>query len=315
MFRVFLGAPTKNDISKDPASFRWQNVSSTSPSASTRPAGTQPFPPATLQAASVRISQFYKHIIFDDEEGDEGAPDGTFLEGQTTAISWDESLEDGEPGAETIDKSKSAVLPRDDTYATQEETQDISAYSSDASSIIRFPSYTFDLHALLTLAKLTKAPAYSKASVLAVVLELEGPDVIRIKKGPDAGKEVSLLKMILGDDEGSVCKLTAWREIAECWGAEDASGIKRGDVVSNFFNSLLFLDLSISKETTASSSASATLTASPNLKSRVQICFRTMPSSSEDMQYRPDLRLGYSDATVRKVGAVVSWFEGMAGLN
>ncbi|KAG9226781.1 hypothetical protein CCMSSC00406_0009699 [Pleurotus cornucopiae] len=296
MFRVFLGAPTKNDISKDPASFRWQTVSSTSPSASTRPAGTQPFPPATLQAASVRISQFYKHIIFDDEEGDEGAPDGTFLGGQTTAISWDESLEDGEPGAETIDKSKSAVLSRDDTYATQEEeTQEISAYSSDASSIIRFPSFTFDLHTLLKLAKVSKKPAYSKASVLAAVLEIEGPDVIHIKKGLDAGKEVSLLKMILGDDEGSVCKLTAWREIAECWGAEDASGIKRGDVV--------FLEnLSISKETSPSSSASTTLTASPNLKSRLQICFRTMPSISEDMQYRPDLRLGYSDATVRKIG-------------
>lgn len=40
-----------------------------------------------------------------------------------------------------------------------------------------------------------------------------------------------------------------------------------------------------------------------------------MPSNSEDMQYRPDLRLGYSDATVRKVGAVVAWFEGMAGLS
>lgn len=250
MFRVFLGAPTKNDISKDPASFRWQNVSSTSPSASIRPAGTQPLPPATLQAASVRISQFYRHIIFDDEEEDEDTADRTFLEGaliasyvhklptrlrvgQTTTISWDESLEDGEePGTETIDKPKSVMLSREDTYATQEEeTQDISAYSSDASSIIRFPSFTFDLHALLTLAKVSKAPAYSKASVLAAVLEIEGPDVIHIKKGPDAGKEVSLLKMILGDDEGSVCKLTAWREIAESWGAEDASGIKRGDVV------------------------------------------------------------------------------------
>lgn len=124
------------------------------------------------------------------------------------------------------------MLSRDDTCATQEEeTQEISAYSSDASSIIRFPSFTFDLHTLLKLAKVSKTPAYSKASVLAAVLEIEGPDVIHIKKGLDAGKEVSLLKMILGDDEGSVCKLTAWREIAECWGAEDASGIKRGDVV------------------------------------------------------------------------------------
>lgn len=63
-------------------------------------------------------------------------------------------------------------------------------------------------------------------------LEVEGPDTIRIKKGADAGKEVSILKMILADEEGSVCKLTAWREVAESWGgAQDAHGVKRGDIV------------------------------------------------------------------------------------
>lgn len=39
-----------------------------------------------------------------------------------------------------------------------------------------------------------------------------------------------------------------------------------------------------------------------------------MPYSHEDMRLRPDLRLGGSDASVRKVDAVVRWFEGMAGL-
>jgi hypothetical protein len=70
------------------------------------------------------------------------------------------------------------------------------------------------------------------------------------------------------------------------------------------------------------------ITASPNLHSRAEICYRTMPrasssssssSSSEssiaDMQLRPDLRLGASDAAVRRVAAVVSWFERMAGLS
>lgn len=33
-----------------------------------------------------------------------------------------------------------------------------------------------------------------------------------------------------------------------------------------------------------------------------------------DAKLRPDLRLGYSDAAVRKVSAVVRWFQGMAGL-
>ena len=59
------------------------------------------------------------------------------------------------------------------------------------------------------------------------------------------------------------------------------------------------------------------LTASPNLRSRAEICYRTMPRTSvpADLRLRPDLRLGTSDAAVRRVAAVVSWFERMAGLS
>lgn len=59
------------------------------------------------------------------------------------------------------------------------------------------------------------------------------------------------------------------------------------------------------------------LTASPNLRSRAEICYRTMPRTSvpADLRLRPDLRLGTSDAAVRRVAAVVTWFERMAGLN
>jgi hypothetical protein len=46
----------------------------------------------------------------------------------------------------------------------------------------------------------------------------------------------------------------------------------------------------------------------------MEICYRTMPSTHEDGRFRPDLRLGMIDAAVRKVAAVVSWFEEMAGL-
>lgn len=65
-------------------------------------------------------------------------------------------------------------------------------------------------------------------NVLLAALEVEGPDAVRVKKGLDAGKEVSILKMILGDEEGSVCKLTAWRDIADAWGT---LGVKRGDII------------------------------------------------------------------------------------
>jgi len=63
------------------------------------------------------------------------------------------------------------------------------------------------------------------------------------------------------------------------------------------------------------SSTSPTLSASPFHKSKMEICYRTMPYTHEDNRLRPDLRLGASDAVVRKVAAVVYWFEGMAGLN
>lgn len=60
-----------------------------------------------------------------------------------------------------------------------------------------------------------------------------------------------------------------------------------------------------------------TITASPNLRSRAEICYRTMPRTSvpADMRLRPDLRLGASDAAVRRVAAVVAWIERMAGLD
>lgn len=67
---------------------------------------------------------------------------------------------------------------------------------------------------------------------LLAVLEVEGPDTIRIKNGREAGKEVAILKMILGDEGGTICKLTAWREVAERWGGQrGAVGVKRGDIV------------------------------------------------------------------------------------
>lgn len=39
-----------------------------------------------------------------------------------------------------------------------------------------------------------------------------------------------------------------------------------------------------------------------------------MPYTHEDGRLRPDLRLGISEACVRKVSATVAWFEHIAGL-
>jgi len=173
------------------------------------------------------------------------------------------------------------------------ETQDTRASGSfeysDASSVGRFPEFHFSIHTLTTLSQLaahaqadigragtTGRKGSRKVTILAVVLEVEGPDTIRIKKGAEAGKEVSLLKLILGDEDGCVCKLTAWRETAETWGGADpavtAAGIKRGDIVllENVLASWGVSESSTDK--VSGNAAPVTLTASANVKSRLEIC-------------------------------------------
>ncbi|KAF8641156.1 hypothetical protein AX17_000791 [Amanita inopinata Kibby_2008] len=206
------------------------------------------------------------------------------------------------------------------------------AHNNNNRSIAHFPSFHFNPNALSTLSQLTKT--MRKASFLSAVLEVDGngngPDVVRIKSGPDAGKEVAVLRMILGDEEGRVGRLTAWREVAEVWGGsvEGVKGVRRGDVVliesaSLLPNELLLLLFPCSDwcvwgviDVNGSSgvNTSPSLTASPYLGSKLTICYRTMPVTEEDERLRPDLRLGGSDAAVRKVAGVVRWFERMAGL-
>ncbi|KAG5724386.1 hypothetical protein E4T56_gene16089 [Termitomyces sp. T112] len=299
MYRVFLGAPSIAELDKDPSSYQWQTISSKH-AIQTRRAlgGTQSvvFPPATLEAASRRISRIYENAIFDDNELEEwpltepDKPDD--MEDQTTLITWpptedQTSVRQNQSGPSFLDISKLHDM-HTPTY-TQLETQETQSYSySDTSSIANFPNFHFSLHALTSLASLTKtSPKGSrKVNVLLAALEVDGPDTIRIKKGVDAGKEVSVLSLILGDEEGAVCKLTVWREIADEWGGTgDTLGIKRGDI-------LLIENVTANWDT----SSSPTLSASPYLKSKMEICYRTMPYTHEDNQLRPDLRLGQSDA-------------------
>lgn len=124
---------------------------------------------------------------------------------------------------------------------SQPESQSFGPHSS-TSSIALFPSFHFNLHTLASLSSLSaqasnhvktsKGKFTCKANLLLAVLEVDGPDMIKIKNGADAGKEVSILKMILGDEDGEVCKLTAWRDIAEEWGGYGHEvGAKMGDIV------------------------------------------------------------------------------------
>ncbi|KAI9061675.1 hypothetical protein FKP32DRAFT_1686963 [Trametes sanguinea] len=252
-YRVFYGAPSAQDLRKPYSKMRWQTVTT-----SDARSGPLTLPPATLAAASRRISMMYENVIFgesqEDDEACVGDPAGgneePHPEGQTTLITWAPTTQ----GPDETSRSRAEVtfLRPSVTisyFRSQKETQESqetdSFNESNASSIAQFPAFHFSLHALTPLdtlisqAQAARAKGMPKASlkvcVLAAVLEVDGPDTIRIKKGADAGKEVSLLKLILGDESGGICKLAAWREIAEDWAGLNpelsAPSVKKGDIV------------------------------------------------------------------------------------
>lgn len=164
------------------------------------------------------------------------------LGGGSTLITWPPTP----AGEEHSRASETGLYNATSQFESQDESQESQSLNySDSSSIARFPTFQFNLHSLTSLSAIrnsrnstssSQLGGYNhnnKVNVLLAVLEVEGPDTIRTKKGPDAGKEISLLKMILGDEGGSVCKLTAWRETADIWGGSGPKDIpvKRGDVV------------------------------------------------------------------------------------
>lgn len=133
-----------------------------------------------------------------------------------------------------------------------QETQDTDSYArsgeySSDPSVTRFPVFHFPLHSLVPLAALEYGGTVTypgipsnqgnkrRVDLLVAVFEIEGPDTIRIKRGVDAGKEVSVLKVIVSEPSGTVCRLTAWREVADRWGGNYSdsgeASLKRGDIV------------------------------------------------------------------------------------
>ncbi|KAJ6617654.1 hypothetical protein B0H10DRAFT_1796993 [Mycena sp. CBHHK59/15] len=302
---VFLGAPRASEINRSPSEYHWRTVSSIAES----DPDTIIYPPATLEAASHRISLIYQNVIFDESEEDDPnnpADDEICFTWPPTAQGDESDSLDEKSIPSFLDVSKS-VAQTDAPLESQFETQDTQSYNyTDASSIARFPRFHFSLNTLTSLTSLAKSrvKGTKKVTLLLAVLEVDGPDSFTFKKGKDAGKQSYVLKMILGDEDGNVSKLTAWREVAEDWGgAGQETGAKRGDI-------LLLTDVMAAFEP----GSAVTLTASPWQNPKLEICYRTMPYTREDQRLRPDLRLGASDASVRKVAAVVRWFEGMAGL-
>lgn len=155
-----------------------------------------------------------------------------YLDEASTFVTWPPTPAANTTGAPSFLRP-SGSLPHG-TYDTQETGTSIEY--SDASSIGRFPNFQFSLHKLTPLSSLSLAAQSGRGSrkvnVLLAAIEVQGPDTVRVKQGPDAGQQVSILKLILGDEQGSVCRLTAWRDIADAWGGLGPSpGLTRGDIL------------------------------------------------------------------------------------
>ena len=101
----------------------------------------------------------------------------------------------------------------------------------DNISIARLPSFYIPVNQLssieTTLRKENSGCPTRKVCLLVAILDMEGPNVVRIKKGTDAGKATAVLGLVVGDEEGKVAKITVWRERAEEWGGM----VRKGDVV------------------------------------------------------------------------------------
>lgn len=162
---------------------------------------------------------------------------------QTTLITWAGSTQPEDSTSSRLPSLRTSMIAGGQSSSlwqnndtTNLETQ-ISAitttscsyvYSDSSSSIGQFPNFQFSLGTLSPLGS-----AQGKTCLLLAVLEVDGPDEVTLRRGPDAGRVVSVLRLIVGDEASTIRKLTAWREVAEVWGGatQDAVGIRCGDVV------------------------------------------------------------------------------------
>jgi hypothetical protein len=75
-YRVFLGAPSRAEMRQLSGSYQWQTVSS-----EPLPPASVIFPPATLEAASRRISLIYQGVIFKEPDERDGVDEKMDLHG------------------------------------------------------------------------------------------------------------------------------------------------------------------------------------------------------------------------------------------
>ncbi|KZO93911.1 hypothetical protein CALVIDRAFT_600387 [Calocera viscosa TUFC12733] len=320
---LLLGAPDRGSFSALPipqptptaAGYTWHRLP--------LPSGDEEslLPPASYLAAHTRLSQLtdlYRGAIFsipDTGQGGEGEENGESVELVLGSRSREDTSRDTSDvsralsGWETTHRSLSVSglqpTPAQHTLSRSLLTDSSLASNTSSRSIARLPTYHLNPHLLTPLTllpSLASSPhAPPRITILAGVLEVRGPEQIRLKQGREAGREMGMLRLVVGD-EGRVCGVTAWRGCAS-WG-EGERAVRRGDVV-------LLSNLTVQRNAPNSPIA---LTASPFHASTLTVCYRTLPLEPADRAYRPDLRLAQGDRGMEMVRKVARWVEGMAGI-
>ncbi|KAI6103640.1 hypothetical protein F5141DRAFT_1007844, partial [Pisolithus sp. B1] len=283
----------------------------------------------TLDKASRRISLLYQNIIF--KYTDE---DGEWIDGADRETQDDNGMVTlaTQPSKKSINTTNppSFLLTSRSQPQTTYGTQD-TAYSDENTSVARFHTSSsactllslFRLFITLSICKMKcDKRTRTRSTSLLLSSQSRAPDTVKVKSGPCAGQESSILKLVLGDEEGCVCQLTAWRDTAEVWGRygidpEAPPALARGDVVC--FESKYLATSSPHDSrfkpgpsttvatTTKPPPPDVTLTGSPSLRppSRTQTCYRTLPTIRTDARLRLDRALGCGDVAVRRIRVLV----------
>ena len=155
-------------------------------------------------------------------------------------------------------------------------------------SIVNLPSWAFSLSSIARIASLD-SNTQATVNLLALVIELEQPSTIPLKKRGKTGRmELEKASMVVLDETGANLDIVMWDELADKWAGEV---LLVGDVV--------YLErIAISEYRGKRQGGTVD-------KSRLQICYRTQGTDRlEDKIYRPILDLAW-DQTSKKVKTLV----------
>ncbi|KAI6106892.1 hypothetical protein F5141DRAFT_984690, partial [Pisolithus sp. B1] len=114
----------------------------------------------------------------------------------------------------TTNRTSFLLTSQSQSQATY-RTQDTVYSDENTSSVARFSNFQSSLHTVTSLSSLRHTLCrQDEVNVLVAILVV---DTVKVKSGPRAGQESSILELIFGDEGGCVCRLTAWRDTAEVW--------------------------------------------------------------------------------------------------